>query len=197
MGPVLCVFLKLMSCLDDLTILVYLGDDMQSAAQRVESVDGLRSCMLACLSFFWPFAILEAVSLVDELGGHQKQMKQHSKRHLAFGYDSIGSWSSEEQPGRQKFVVRSYFELRPSIFSLYSFQLLPVSNFQNFPLASLFANLQQFARRKCGLASLLGRFDMILVWFVFNPNFRKDFPSLIFLLRIVIFTRHAHFVTLS
>jgi len=27
------------------------------------------SCMLACLSFFWPFAILEAVSLVDELGG--------------------------------------------------------------------------------------------------------------------------------
>ena len=34
MGPVLCVFLKLMSCLDDLTILVYLGDDMQSAAQR-------------------------------------------------------------------------------------------------------------------------------------------------------------------
>ena len=85
MGPVLCVFLKLMSCLDDLTILVYLGDDMQSAAQRVESVDGLRSCMLACLSFFWPFAILEAVSLVDELGGHQKQMKQHSKRHLAFG----------------------------------------------------------------------------------------------------------------
>lgn len=27
------------------------------------------SCMLACLSFFWPFAILEAVSLVNELEG--------------------------------------------------------------------------------------------------------------------------------
>ena len=73
------------------------------------------------------------------------------------------------------------------IFTLEIFAIRPL----------LFANLQQFARRKCGLASLLGSFDMILVWFVFNPNFRKDFPSLIFLLRIVIFTRHAHFVTLS
>jgi hypothetical protein len=86
MGPVLSGFLKLMSCFDNLGIGEY---DMQSAAQRVESVDGLRSCMLACLSFFWPFAILEAVSLVDELGGHQKQqMKRHSllsKRHQAFG----------------------------------------------------------------------------------------------------------------